>query len=463
MTAETRTRHPWRLRASVIAAVVVGIAFAAPTAYAAWTAQATAKGSVSAGRVTATLSGDLASVLTNAQMTTTRSVTLTNTTAGTSTQPAQTSLSLAVASGDATLASSTTLVAWPVTAAAQCTPSAAVGVGSAQSTWAAGLTLTSTLARGQSAAYCVRTTAGVAAGIASGTRSLVASASATVSVGTFRAEPPAVSGTLSTSGIYQHRVVENVWIRSQVTGQPGCMDVTGGVNAPPGTAVGIYTCHSEFTTNYWNQQFSMVDVSGQYAVLAMRAPSGTVLQATGGGVTIAKRDVGSVYQQWSPQTNGTTWQIVNLGTGMCMTAPASNGPLTMSACTRSPSQTFSLGNLSGLAPQDPDTYPGDSDAPADSDPGAIDSPPPPVAAGRTRDSLGHDSADIAEAAEPTGSGPSSGTPVSDGTAEDRVTIDGLGDDESTEGNSSADDTATTPHGEPAARDESHLRKDSTDD
>lgn len=356
MTAETRTRRPWRLRVSVIAAVVVGIACAAPTAYAAWTAQATAKGAVSAGRVTATLSGDLASVLTNAQMTTTRSVTLTNTTAGTSTQPAKTSVKLSMASGDTILATSTTLVTWPTTAAAQCTPGAAVGPGSARSTWAAGMTMTSSLGRGQSTTYCVRTTAGVGAGSATGTRSLVASASATVSVGSFSTTPATVSGVVSTSDIRTYMVAGDYWYTNSPSGQALCLDVTGGVNAATGASLSTYACHSQTTSAYWNQQLTMVDVGGEYAVLTMRAPAGLVLQATGSRVTVEARVVGAVTQRWSTQWLATnTFRYVNLGTGMCLTAPSSAGALTMSTCTGTANQAFVLRGVGSVAAQDPVT------------------------------------------------------------------------------------------------------------
>ena len=439
MTAETRTRHPWRLRASVIAAVVVGIAFAAPTAYAAWTAQATAKGSVSAGRVTATLSGDLASVLTNAQMTTTRSVTLTNTTAGTSTQPAQTSLSLAVASGDATLASSTTLVAWPTTAAAQCTPGAAVGPGSTRSTWAAGTTMSSSLSRGQSTTYCVRTTVGVGAGSATGTRSLVASASATVSVGSFSATPATISGVVSTSEIRTYIVAGDYWYTNSPSGQALCLDVTGGVNAAPGATLSTYACHSQTTSAYWNQQLTMVDVGGEYAVLTMRAPAGLVLQATGSRVTVEARVVGAVTQRWSTQWLATnTWRYVNLGTGMCLTAPASAGPLTMSACAGTTNQAFVLRGVGSVAAQDPDTDSVTTDelaVPGTSDGRALHDPSSSEPAESASDPAAPGPAETAE-----------GTSPSDA----RVADEGLVDETEADDEAAQDDTSG-PSASPATR------------
>lgn len=471
MTAETRTRRPWRLRVSVIAAVVVGIACAAPTAYAAWTAQATAKGSVSAGRVTATLSGDLASVLTNAQMTTTRSVTLTNTTAGTSTQPAKTSVKLSMASGDTILATSTTLVTWPTTAAAQCTPGAAVGPGSARSTWAAGMTMTSSLGRGQSTTYCVRTTAGVGAGGTTGTRSLVASASATVSVGSFSAISPTISGTVSTTGVWTYEVIEDVWLRTRPFGQTSlCIDMGG--KAVPGASVTLSGCRGPLDSALSNQQFAMQDVGGQYAVLIARTPANAVLQATGSGVTTAARDIGAATQQWWPQrlANGSV-RYLNLGTGTCLDASAMTGPLSMRACSESNYQRFFPTENWPIAAQDPETGPVDSAGPAvagTSDSSVLDSPSDPVAATSTSAPAGRDSAEVAGPAEPAGRALSPGTPVADGTTGARVAVDGLiedgiGDGGAVEDDISAYDIRTAQPGEPATWLEPDLLKQPTDD
>jgi len=100
----------------------------------------------------------------------------------------------------------------------------------------------------------------------------------------------------------------------------------------------------------------MVDVGGEYAVLPMRAPAGLVLQATGSRVTVEARVVGAVTQRWSTQWLATnTWRYVNLGTGMCLTAPASAGPLTMSACAGTTNQAFVVRGVGLVAAQDPDT------------------------------------------------------------------------------------------------------------
>ncbi|WPF83704.1 ricin-type beta-trefoil lectin domain protein [Sanguibacter sp. 4.1] len=151
-------------------------------------------------------------------------------------------------------------------------------------------------------------------------------------------------------------VAGDYWYTNSPSGQALCLDVTGGVNAATGASLSTYACHSQTTSAYWNQQLTMVDVGGEYAVLTMRAPAGLVLQATGSRVTVEARVVGAVTQRWSTQWLATnTFRYVNLGTGMCLTAPSSAGALTMSTCTGTANQAFVLRGVGSVAAQDPVT------------------------------------------------------------------------------------------------------------
>ncbi len=346
-----RNPRPWLRPLAVMTALVTFVVAAGSAAYAVWSADATATGSVSAGRLTASTSGSLDAVLRNSELTVTRAVTFTNTTAGTSTRPAAVSVVFKAQSGHALLAELGLLTVWPTTNPALCTAGAAVGGASSQGNWLAGVTTTTSLARGASVSYCVRTQGAPGIGISGGTLAFVGRATATMSVGNFTTTVYS-AGNLSTSHIYPDVAPAHAWYQIKPVGQSLCLDVNGGQNARPGAALGTWSCHTSADgAVYGNQWFApqqFQSTAGSYLTLSTRLPAGTSLQAAGTGVAVQTTDRAVTGQQWSLQRVASdTYQLVSLATGLCVTAPASAGDVTLAACGGATNQQFTLTKVAG--------------------------------------------------------------------------------------------------------------------
>lgn len=350
-THRAATSRRWhRPVALIIAVAVLGI-IAASTAHAAWTARVSATGSVTAGKLTSTLTGATDTVLRSSESST-RSVTLTNTTVGTSTQAAAVSVNFKASSGDATLAQGAQLRVWPTADTASCTATAVMGPDGKAATWSVGLTMATSLTRGAKVSYCVQTKATNAVASATGARALVGTATATMSVGSFQTSQQA-SANVSTVAIYPYSVPANAWYRVKPSGQSICLDVSGGGNAKPGAVVGTYTCYTTNDVIYSNQWFNMKTYNDgdDFALLSTNLPANTSLQASGTGVVVQNTNSSVEAQKWIPQlVAANTYQFVSRSTGLCMTAPASAGNLTLTQCNNLTTQKFTLTKVDVAVP-----------------------------------------------------------------------------------------------------------------
>lgn len=143
------------LLAVVLVAVFVGSGSTA--AWALWSATGTTGSAVTIGKLSASMSGTDAMTTTFSSTTTTVTDPVTFTNSGSIAGTGTTAVS--VVSGSSTaLAQAITVQAWPVASTGACTTSSAVGSGSVTGTWASLPSMTSTLAAGASAVWCIRST-----------------------------------------------------------------------------------------------------------------------------------------------------------------------------------------------------------------------------------------------------------------------------------------------------------------
>jgi hypothetical protein len=360
------------LRRGIAAASVVALmATGTGVAYAAWTASVTATSTASAATLTVTTSNvnSLAATFGNeaiasagsVSLTSTGSVTVANTTTTTSTTVPALTLTLSSASG--TLASAVNATVW-YQANGVCTAATAVGAGSVTGAWSGPVVLTSTLAKGVSATYCVRSTIADRqdAAIAAGAQSFVPQVSAKLTVGNFTGTASAQSSTAqATRSLFPVAApTATSWYKVKRATTELCMDVSGG-GGTTGTAVITYTCKTtgDFTNQEW--QFTQDSTSGYFDIKPRSAQTLRV-DAQSGSVAVVT-DGAAVTQLWQPQLVAAgVYQFVNKSTGLCLVSAASSGTTAMSlaTCDNSASQRFSLtetatgatGSLQGLACQD---------------------------------------------------------------------------------------------------------------
>lgn len=147
-------------RFRVVLAALLAVVFVvsgSTAAWALWTTSGTASSSTTIGKMSASISGtsDMTTTFSSTVTSVTKPVTLTNSgsIAGT------TSTTASVVAGSSTaLAQAISVVAWPVASTTACTASTAVGTGSVSGTWASLPSMTSDLAAGAAAVWCVRST-----------------------------------------------------------------------------------------------------------------------------------------------------------------------------------------------------------------------------------------------------------------------------------------------------------------
>jgi len=327
--SDRRARARRRARRwTLTAALTVGALLVGGTAWAYWTATATGTGTVASHTVAVTQSdfSGLATVYKNHVLTSTGSFTVTNS--------GQTGGSVTASiSASGSLASSLPVRAWQVASLGACTAAATVPTGAASGTWASVTLPAVTIAAGQNAYYCVRTTAASRQSLAatSGTQSVTPTVSVVLDddegwVGT---RSLTASATLSTELIYPYPAVGSTsylqtglsdWftIRRAAT-TTLCLDVSG--SGAGGTNTITYTCHNDP-----NQRWQIVpatDVGANLVRIRPKHESGLATSLTAGSsnqVTIAASSTSSAAQLWELQRiSTTTFQLVAQSTGYCLT------------------------------------------------------------------------------------------------------------------------------------------------
>jgi hypothetical protein len=368
------------LRRGIAAAVaVVLVAVGSGAAHAAWTASVTATSTASAATLTVTTANidSLAATLGNeaiasagsVSLTSTGSVTVANTTTTTSTTVPNLTLTLSSAGGG--LASAVTATVW-YQANGTCTAGTAVGAGSVTGSWGGTVTLASTLARGASATFCVRSTIADRqnAAVAGGTQSFTPRVVATLAVGNFTGSASAQpSGAQVTRALYPLATpTATSWFMVKRAGSAGnglCMDVMSG-SATSGAAVITYDCK---TTGIENQEWQFTpDGSTGYVDITPRHAPTLRVDAQSGSVAVLT-DGSAVTQLWQPQlVSSGVYQFVNKSTGKCLVSSATSGttPMTVATCDDSASQRFTLTETATSGPlQNLLCSPGSQDANVD--------------------------------------------------------------------------------------------------
>lgn len=358
----------------VVAAVSVAGLVGAVPASAGWSARATATGSVTVGRESVTITPTaVGTVMTNDLYQTTYLVSVLNnqdstTFAGTSDVTVTALPATTPATGLGALLNASI---WPVTTAAACTTTSNPQPGAVSGAWANGVTSAAVaLAPRATTLFCVRgyPTGGSsssantgqnrqnlasALGSTSGSVGFAPAFRADIALGDLRGQATATSTAITTSLIYPFTVLSNVNTYYQVKPQnilsPAalCLDLRGGVGAGAGAPIDTFTCHNIGTdVTLGNQAISMIPVSGTNAIqLRVRTTatnSGFLASSTtnaGSGVVIATSNAANPQQLWIPQqtssVGGSLLQLVNASSGLCLTAPAAAGAVTMQPCTTS--------------------------------------------------------------------------------------------------------------------------------
>lgn len=123
-----------------------------------------------------------------------------------------------------------------------------------------------------------------------------------------------------------------------------CLDLRGGVGVGAGAPIDTFTCHNIGTdVSLGNQAISMLPVSGVNAMqLRVRttATNNGFLTASstgiGAGVVVNASNTSNLQQLWIPQqvssAGGSLLQLVNASSGLCLTAPATAGVVTLQTC-----------------------------------------------------------------------------------------------------------------------------------
>ncbi|QIK63109.1 ricin-type beta-trefoil lectin domain protein [Leucobacter viscericola] len=324
-----------------IAGVLAGSA-----AYAALVPAVTASGSVTAGNLSVAVTTPPNATMRNSDSSVAMPFTVTNTSATSSTQKAATSVKFSSDNSAFGVG-----WVWPVANAAACPTNAAIGTGPSVLPWPAGGTVTTSLAPGESQTYCVRSMQTGTVVHASGSMAMNITTAATLSLGNFQASNQSTA-RITTKAIYPSVIPADNWYRVKPFGQSRCLDVTGGINATSGALVGTYTCHTQETTAYGNQWFSFKQLSQSNKTLAIRpnGPSGTSMQPRGTSVEVRTTAETSAQQWLLQQVNETTYQMVNMETGLCVTAPTAVGQLTLAVCDDLTSQRFTLTKVNVAIP-----------------------------------------------------------------------------------------------------------------
>jgi hypothetical protein len=334
----------------IIAGAVVLILGVGAGAFAYWQSAVTATSTAGAAQlvVSTTNFSSVADTFGNESLTTTGSVSVTNSTTTTSTRVPALALAFSRSSGSSALAGDVNLTVW-YQANGTCTTATSVGSGAVTGTWASFAGLSTTLAKGATSVFCIRSTIPDRqdAAATAGTLSFVPRVSASLSVGNFAATATATATALDTQYIYPFATISNSnWYMVKSSGQ--CMDVSGGGTSANGTAVISYQCKTSDTTNQeW--QFTR-DGSTEYYDITPRSGVSTSVRADTNGQTSAgsaitvRTDSSSAGQLWQPQLVSTgTYQFVNKSTGLCLTSTTTSaGAVTQAICNGGTAQRWTL-------------------------------------------------------------------------------------------------------------------------
>ena len=349
-----------RLKLAIAAALTAFFVLAGTTAgFAYWTSSNSVTSTLRAATLTLSTTNftSVGYTFGNDSLVTTGSVTVTNTTTTTSTQNGAVSLTFGPAAS-ATLAGKVTATIWPTLSAANCTSNATVPTGAPSAFWSTSPVLTTSLAKGTSAIYCIRSSIASRETVATsgGALTFQPKITGTITVGNFVGTTSATT-TQSTQYIYPATTTADVshwfWIRPNFsnTTYNYCLDVSGG-GGTNGTIVISYGCKNDGASNQ-NWKFTASGVAGYYTIQPRSATGLRVddnsSTASGGSITVNTMGTASTTtnQQWQLQlVSAGVYEFVSAYSGMCLTSPSGAdqnlGNLTQSPCTGSVYQQFKV-------------------------------------------------------------------------------------------------------------------------
>lgn len=348
-----------RGKLGIAAFLVAFFVLAGSTAgYAYWVTSVSATSTVGAATLSLSTSNftSVGYTFGNDALVTTGSVTVANTTTTSSTRSGAVTLTFGPAA-TATLAGKVTASVWSTTSAANCTATTTVPGGATTALWSASPAVSTTLAPGASAVYCIRSSVASRETLATSGGSMTFSPkiTATITVGSFTGSTSATT-TQSSQYVYPAATPDTthwMWIRPNFSNASYdyCADVSG-AGSTTGTIVISYDCK---TSGAANQQWDLSPsgVTG-YFTIAPRNASGLRIDdnsstASGAAVTVNTAGTASTAtnQQWQLQTvSPGVYEIVSAYSGMCLTSMSGTGEnlggMTQAPCAGTVYQQFLL-------------------------------------------------------------------------------------------------------------------------
>jgi hypothetical protein len=326
--------------------------------FAYWQSSQTVTSTVSAANLTLATSNftSVGYTFGNDTLVTTGSVTATNNTVTNSTQAANVSLTFGP-NAAATLAGLVTVQLWTTTNPTNCTAAATAPSGAVSALWSANTVVTTTLAPGASASYCVRSSIASRDSVAfsGGSSTFSPKISGTITLGNFSGTAVATT-TQSTQRIFPSYSIDTThwnFLRPNVDNATYdyCLDVSGAATTS-GTITIAYSCKSSGVSNQqW--KFTASGVAGYYTIQPRHATAlrldNSSATASGAGVSVvtASTAATATNQQWQLQSISTgLYQMVNASSGMCLTTPSGSGinlgQVTQAPCDGTVFQQFRL-------------------------------------------------------------------------------------------------------------------------
>lgn len=342
MTASTETRPRPRRRFALIAGIAAFLVAAGSTsAWAYWTAQATASGTLTTSAVSvsqASFNTPASTTYLPSSLTATRVFTITNgsTISGTATA--------AIVSPEA-YASKLGVQIWQVASAAACTAATTVPTsGVTTGTWAS-ITPTVTLAASATGYLCARTSIAdwKTTTDPAGGQSVNPVLSVSLSAQGWTATAPTATHVQRTAGMYPlassffDPSLSSTWFTIRNASSTGyCLDVNG--SGGSGTTVLTWGCHSDA-----NQRWQFTPVSGtdqSFVTIRPRHASATRLQTSSAGALTIQTATGGADQQWYvQQVSASRYQLVSALNGLCVALGTSNsGQISTVTCDTASAQ-----------------------------------------------------------------------------------------------------------------------------
>lgn len=343
-------RHSVTIALSIIcAATLIGT-----SAWAANSREVTATGSVSTGTLSVSLT-PLPDMIFHydIEMITT-SVTVTNTTNSSSPIPGKVSTRFEKSSGDNTLAKASLVWVWPSAGPTACTQDAKPGKGQQIGTWANPIIMADvSLAIGESQTYCVRTMLLDGVEAPTGTRTLTSRITSTLTAGQYFETTKFETGKVETKAIYPTTIPAAAWYRISPINTQNCLDISGGVNAKPGSSLGTYPCHTgnnEIHANQWFKFQLHDEALTTFALIMAKKPANTSISATPNAVIAKNSNAADRTQMWLPQQVAPgTYQFVVLSSGLCLTTTG-DSTTSLARCDNLDTQHFTLSAVPAAAP-----------------------------------------------------------------------------------------------------------------